>query len=87
MSKSICHLHRAIVSIMLLAVAAGGAGTAYVLLSSRSQTGQYAGPATLTTPVAGAVVNVVERAGCAPRRRHLRDKHRHHGARAGPGMA
>jgi uncharacterized alkaline shock family protein YloU len=49
MSKAICHLHRAVVTVLLAAVAAGAAGTAYVLVSSRSSTGEYAGPSSLTT--------------------------------------
>ena len=48
MSKSICHLHRIVVTLLLLVIAAGGTGTAYVLLYSDSQSRQYAGPTSLT---------------------------------------
>lgn len=49
MSKASCHLHRALITLLLAAAAVGAAGIAYVLLYSRSVTGAYAGPSSLTT--------------------------------------
>ena len=42
MAKAMCQLHRVVVTLLLAVTAAGSAGTAYVLLDSRSRTGQYA---------------------------------------------
>lgn len=49
MSKTMCHLHRVVVTVLLAAFAAGSAGIAAALLFSRSQTGHFAGPASLLT--------------------------------------
>ena len=49
MSKASCHLHRALMTLVLAAIAAGAMGTAYVLLYSRSVNGEYAGPSSLST--------------------------------------
>lgn len=49
MSKAMCHLHRVIVTILLLLALASGAGTAFALLYSRSKTGTFAGPSSLTS--------------------------------------
>jgi uncharacterized alkaline shock family protein YloU len=49
MSKAVCHLHRAVITLLLLVIAAGGAGSAYVLVYSHSRGGDYAGPSSLTT--------------------------------------
>lgn len=49
MSKASCHLHRALVTLLLASVAVGATGIAYLLLYSRSIEGEYAGPSSLTT--------------------------------------